>query len=102
MWPKSRINFGEFNVDALLDGDSKAQAEYFGKALGGPGTQGWMSVNERLVRMTEEEAQRFLSTDAVARAFVDAFTHAWRDRSRLRRELEPPAEEPAGNRLPDP
>ena len=63
---------------------------------------GWMSVNERLVRMTEEEAQRFLSTDAVARAFVDAFTHAWRDRSRLRRELEPPAEEPAGNRLPDP
>ncbi len=63
---------------------------------------GWMSVNERLVRMTEEEAQHFLSTDAVARAFVDAFTHAWRDRAGLRRELEPPAEEPPGNRLPDP
>lgn len=46
IWPRSRINFGEFNVDALLNGDSKAQAEYFGKALGGPGTQGWMTINE--------------------------------------------------------
>jgi len=46
IWPRSRIYFGEFNVDALLDGDSKAQAEYFGKALGGPGSQGWMTINE--------------------------------------------------------
>jgi HK97 family phage portal protein len=38
--------FSEFNVDGLMEGDSKAQAEYFSKALGGPGTQGWMSVNE--------------------------------------------------------
>lgn len=38
--------FAEFNVDGLMEGDSKAQAEYFGKALGGPGAQGWMSVNE--------------------------------------------------------
>lgn len=36
----------EFNVDGLLRGDSKAQAEYFTKALGGPGSQGWMVVNE--------------------------------------------------------
>lgn len=46
IWPKSRIYFGEFNTDALLDGDSKAQAEYFAKGLGGPGSQGWMTINE--------------------------------------------------------
>lgn len=46
IWPKSRITFGEFNTDALLDGDSKAQAEYFAKGLGGPGSQGWMTINE--------------------------------------------------------
>lgn len=46
IWPRSRIYFAEFNTDALLEGDAKAQAEYFGKALGGPGTQGWMTINE--------------------------------------------------------
>lgn len=46
IWPRSLKFFGEFNADALLDGDSKTQAEYFSKALGGPGTQGWMTVNE--------------------------------------------------------
>lgn len=46
LWPKSSKVFGEFNVDALLEGDSKTQGEYFGKALGGPGTQGWMTINE--------------------------------------------------------
>lgn len=39
--------FVEFNVDALLRGDTKAQADYFKAALGGPGSgPGWMSVNE--------------------------------------------------------
>ncbi|MFA5824804.1 MAG: phage portal protein [Gallionellaceae bacterium] len=46
IWPRNRTYFGEFSRDALLDGDSKAQAEYFAKALGGPGTQGWMTVDE--------------------------------------------------------
>lgn len=46
IWPRSKLYFGEHSTDALLDGDSKAQAEYFGKALGGPGTQGWMTINE--------------------------------------------------------
>lgn len=46
LWPRSRQIFGEFSTDALMDGDSKAQAEYFGKALGGPGTQGFMTINE--------------------------------------------------------
>jgi len=38
--------FCEFSVDGLLEGDSGAQAEYFGKALGGPGAAGWMTQNE--------------------------------------------------------
>ena len=46
VFPSTGEVFGEFNTDALMDGDSKAQAEYFAKALGGPGTQGWMTINE--------------------------------------------------------
>ena len=39
--------FVEFSLDALLRGDSKAQAEVFRFALGGPGSgDGYMSVNE--------------------------------------------------------
>ncbi len=51
---------------------------------------GWMSVNERLVRMSEEEAARFLSSDAVKDAFIAAFRHAWTDRKSLKQELELP------------
>lgn len=37
----------EFNRDALMEGNSKAQSEYFRAALGGPGTgPGWMTVDE--------------------------------------------------------
>lgn len=46
LWPVSSRTFCEHNVDAFLAGDSKAQAEYFSKALGGPGAQGWMAVDE--------------------------------------------------------
>lgn len=46
VWPKSRRIFGEHLTDALLEGDLKAQSEFWSKALGGPGTQGWMLVNE--------------------------------------------------------
>lgn len=39
--------FLEFNRDALLEGNSKAQSEYFRAALGGPGSgQGWMTADE--------------------------------------------------------
>lgn len=39
--------FVEFDRSALMDGDMKAQGEYFRAALGGPGSgKGWMSVNE--------------------------------------------------------
>ncbi len=38
--------FVEHNVDGLMAGDSKAQSVYFGRALGGPGAQGWMTINE--------------------------------------------------------
>lgn len=46
LFPVRDRYFVEFNVDGLLAGDSKAQAEYFGKALGGPGARGWMVPNE--------------------------------------------------------
>ena len=46
LFPIREKYFVEFNVDGHQEGDSKAQAEYFGKALGGPGAQGWMTVNE--------------------------------------------------------
>jgi HK97 family phage portal protein len=46
LFPVRSTYFAEFNVDGHLEGDSKAQAEYFGKALGGPGALGWMTVNE--------------------------------------------------------
>lgn len=46
VWPRSLKVFGEFNRDALLEGDTKAQSDYFAKALGGPGSQGWMTINE--------------------------------------------------------
>jgi HK97 family phage portal protein len=39
--------FVEFSLEGLMRGDSKAQAEAFRAALGGPGTgDGWMTVNE--------------------------------------------------------
>ncbi|MFQ3230870.1 phage portal protein [Reinekea sp.] len=38
--------FPEFNVDGLMRGDSKAQSEYYGKALGGSSGPGYMTVNE--------------------------------------------------------
>jgi HK97 family phage portal protein len=46
LFPRLDRYFVEFNVDGQLAGDSKTQSEYFSKALGGPGTQGWMVVNE--------------------------------------------------------
>lgn len=46
LFPRDAGVFCEFDLDELQAGDSKAQAEFFAKALGGPGTQGWMSVNE--------------------------------------------------------
>lgn len=39
--------FVAFDLDAILAGDSKSQADYFRAALGGPGTgDGWMVPNE--------------------------------------------------------
>jgi len=43
---RSERYFVEHNTDGLMAGDSKSQAVYFGKALGGPGAQGWMTINE--------------------------------------------------------
>lgn len=39
-------NYLRFDLTELLAGDSKAQAEFFKAALGGPGAQGWMTPDE--------------------------------------------------------
>jgi HK97 family phage portal protein len=47
LYPKNTGYFVQFDRDALIEGDSAAQAAYNRAALGGPGTgQGWMSVDE--------------------------------------------------------
>lgn len=52
LFPRDTGKFVQFDRDALIEGDSKAQAEYNRAALGGPGTgMGWMSVDE--VRRTK-------------------------------------------------
>lgn len=38
--------FCEFKLDGLVRGDFKARTEGYAKALGGPGAQGYMTVNE--------------------------------------------------------
>lgn len=52
LFPRDTGRFVQFDRDALIEGDSAAQAAYNRAALGGPGTgQGWMSVDE--VRKTK-------------------------------------------------
>lgn len=65
--------FVEFNTDGLLAGDSKSQAEYFAKALGGPGTQGWMSVNEvrRLKNLTPQKGHDQIQKSGAAKPASD-------------------------------
>jgi len=46
IWPVRERYFVAFDPSALLSGDMKAQAEYTSKALGGPGAQGWLTINE--------------------------------------------------------
>ena len=52
LYPKRLDRFVRFDIEALTEGDSKAQSEYNRAALGGPGTgPGWMSVDD--VRKTK-------------------------------------------------
>lgn len=52
LWPNTARRFVRFDREALIEGDSKAQADYYKAALGGPGSgPGWMSVDE--VRKTK-------------------------------------------------
>lgn len=47
LFPRNTGRFVQFDRDALIEGDSAAQAAYNRAALGGPGTgQGWMTLNE--------------------------------------------------------
>lgn len=45
-WPRNTKYYVDFDQDALVQGDLKTQSEYYSKALGGPGAQGWMTINE--------------------------------------------------------
>jgi HK97 family phage portal protein len=47
LFPKNTGRFVKFDLSELIEGDSKAQAEYNRSALGGPGAgMGWMTVDE--------------------------------------------------------
>jgi len=46
LWPTRERFFLEFNRQGWLEGDNAAQTDYLTKALGGPGAQGWMTINE--------------------------------------------------------
>ena len=47
LFPRDTGKFVRFDLGDLIEGDSKAQAEYSRAALGGPGTgMGWLTVNE--------------------------------------------------------
>jgi hypothetical protein len=47
LFPRNPTKIIAFDRDALIEGDSKAQAEYNRAALGGPGSgMGWMTVDE--------------------------------------------------------
>lgn len=64
----------EFDRDAMLDGNNKAQSEAFRAALGGPGTgPGWMSVDEvrrkkNLAPLGGESAQLYRPPEKDAQA----------------------------------
>lgn len=45
-WPRSARYYTAFDTDALMRGDSAAEAAYFRAALGGAQGAGWMSVDE--------------------------------------------------------
>lgn len=65
--------FTEHNTDKLMEGDSKAQAEFFAKALGGPGTQGWMAVDEvRKVKNLKPLGGEFAEVMKAGAAVADA------------------------------
>ena len=55
LFPKDTGKFIEFHREALIEGDSAAQAAYFRAGLGGPGSgDGWLTVNE--VRKIKRQA----------------------------------------------
>ncbi len=45
-WPRNTKYLVDFDHDALTAGDLKTQGEYYQRAAGGPGAQGWMTPNE--------------------------------------------------------
>jgi HK97 family phage portal protein len=81
LFPRNTGKFVQFDRDALIEGDSAAQAAYNRAALGGPGTgMGWMSVDE--VRKTKGmaplggEAAKVFDPNAAAQMAADAAAKA--------------------------
>lgn len=98
LFPKLDRYFFEFNVDGLLEGDSKAQAEYFAKALGGPGTQGWMAVDEvRRLKNLPPMAGEFAE---VGKAGAPPATPAPNEEPDLPDEPTPPEEDAPETKTP--
>lgn len=64
LFPTDAGKFIKFDREALIEGDSAAQAAYFRAALGGPGTgMGWMSPDE--VRKTKGLAAKGGENDKI-------------------------------------
>lgn len=64
LFPRAASKIIQFDREALIEGDSAAQASYYRAALGGPGTgQGWMSVDE--VRKTKGLAPKGGTSDEI-------------------------------------
>jgi HK97 family phage portal protein len=68
IYPRSQRFYLEFFRDALMEGNSKAQSDYYRAAIGGPGSgPGWMTVDEvrksrHLPPMNGEAAKLFYPT----------------------------------------
>ena len=64
LFPRAASKIIQFDREALIEGDSAAQAAYYRAALGGPGAgQGWMSVDE--VRKTKGLAPKGGASDEI-------------------------------------
>jgi HK97 family phage portal protein len=83
LWPRSAKFFTEFNRDALLAGDSTTEANVIGKSLGGPGAQGWMTINEarRLKNLPPIEGGDKLPISIAAKPPAPTATEATPDES---------------------
>jgi HK97 family phage portal protein len=77
LFPRNTGRFVKFDLSELIEGDSKAQADYNRAALGGPGTgMGWQTVDEiraaRGLKPLGGKAAELFDPNAVAEAQMAA------------------------------